>query len=342
MLVLGKKEGMERILTGYIVGAGFMGSTHLDCYLKNPKVRISGIVDSNFEKASKLAQKAGCKVFGSLDEAVKVGRSVDFVDVCLPSILHRQYAVQAMEIGSHVIVEKPIATTLEDANEMIEASRKYGKRLMVAHVCRFMPQFAKTKELVDDGAIGRPISMEIHRLSDAPTWSWNNWLQNNSQSGGTLLDLSVHDLDFSNWLFGRPVSFKSYISGIEKKPGSSSTCAVLTYDDGVVSTVFSSHLMPKGYPLFSSFMISGTSGFIEWNTGNSPNSLRLVQDGGSCVPFDVKELDPIAYENAYQRELDDFIDRLIDGKPFKVDAVEARLALETVSKLYGNATYLQV
>lgn len=335
-------EGMERILTGCIVGAGFMGSTHLDCYLKNPKVRIAGIVDSNFEKASKLAEKAGCRVFDSLDEMAKACSSVDFVDVCLPSILHRQYAVQAMEQGSHVIVEKPIATTLDDADAMIEASHRCDRRLMVAHVCRFMPQFAKAKELVGNGAIGRPISMEIHRLSDAPMWSWNNWLQNNSQSGGTLLDLSVHDLDFSNWLFGSPVSFKSYISGIGEKPGSSSSCAVLTYDSGVVSTVFSSHLMPKGYPLFSSFIISGTSGCIEWNTGNTPGALRLVQDGEVCVSFDAKELDPVAYSNAYQRELDDFIDCLINGKPFKVNAVDARLALETVSNLYGNATYLQV
>ena len=100
--------------------------------------------------------------------------------------------------------------------------------------------------------------------------------------------------------------------------------------------------MPKGYPLFSSFIISGTSGCIEWNTGNTPRALRLVHDGEVCVSFDAKELDPVAYNNAYQRELDDFIDCLINGKPFKVNAVDARLALETVSNLYGNATYLQV
>lgn len=333
---------MERILTGCIVGAGFMGSTHLDCYLRNPKVRVAGIVDSNFDKASKLAQKAGCRVFGSLDEVALCIGSLDFVDVCLPSIMHRQFAVQAMEMGADVIVEKPIATTLEDANAMIEASQRCGRRLMVAHVCRFMPQFAKAKELVERGAIGRPISMEAHRLSDAPLWSWNNWLQDHSQSGGTLLDLSVHDLDFSNWLFGSPVSHRVYVSEMEGAKGASSTCAVLTYASGVVSTVFSSHLMPNGYPLFSSFIISGTTGCLEWNTGNAPNALRMFESGGNCVSFDIRELDPIAFENAYQRELDDFIERLVDGKPFKVDSSCARLALETVSKLYENATYLQV
>lgn len=333
---------MKERLTGYIVGAGFMGSTHLDCYLRNPHVDIRAIVDSNSDKALKLAEAAGCRVFQSLQEAADAEPFVDFVDICLPSVLHKQYAIQAMEMGADVIVEKPIATSLEDSDAMIKASETNNRRLMVAHVCRFMPQFSKAKELVEERVLGRPISMEIQRLSDAPLWSWNNWLQDKSQSGGTLLDLSVHDLDFSNWLFGRPISFDAYVSGIDEKKGSYSTCSLLTYGNGVVSSVFSSHLMPKGYPLFSSFIINGTKGCLEWNTGNSPNALRLVLEDGDSSSFDLESIDPVAFENAYQRELDDFVDCLITGRRFKVDAYDARLALETVVNLYKNSKSFQV
>jgi predicted dehydrogenase len=130
----------KRVLQGVVVGAGFMGRTHLAAYASRKDAKIVCVVDRDTQKADGLARPHGCEVRTDLAQALQDWQ-IDFVDVCLPSTLHRSAVTTALGAKAHVLVEKPFATTLEDVDAMIGAAESADRRLMVAHVCRFMPQY---------------------------------------------------------------------------------------------------------------------------------------------------------------------------------------------------------
>ena len=307
-----------------------MGATHLECHLHNPNAKVLGVIDADRERGEKLAASKGVRFFASLSEAFAVQKA-DFVDVCTPSAFHKEKALEAMQLGADVLVEKPFAVSLDDIDEMISFGNRWGRRIMVAHVCRYMPQYQKAKALLDDGVLGNPLALFCERISDAPAWSWNNWFQNKQMSGGTLLDLSIHDIDIANWLLGTPMEEHAFIEEWEDKPGASHITSQIRYPNGSQATIIASHLMPVGYPLTVSFCLLGTKGSVEWNSANSPDKLLLATEGSRetiAVP---------ACPNAYAVELSDFVGHLQKGTPFIIQPLEARLAVATVHKLYENA-----
>lgn len=327
-------------LTCFVIGAGFMGQTHVDYYIADKNVEILGVIDLNEEKGKDLANKAKCSYFKTLDGAFSHSK-VDFVDVCLPSSMHVDAAVKAMDSGSNVIVEKPFSVTIEDANTMINHSKKTNKRLFVAHVCRFMPQYTFAKKMVKEGKIGDPISLMCSRKSPAPLWGYNNWFQDEKLSGGTLLDLSIHDIDISNWFLGEGVDFKALISSKKSFPGASHTTSQIVYNNGAQALITATHLMPQTYELTTDFTIIGTKGSIEYNSIDSSNSLNLFLED-RVESFNLEEIDPIGFKNPYQAELKHFVECLLSGEEFEFTAEEAREAVISVHKLHKNAKFFEI
>lgn len=320
------------ILSCYVVGTGYMGATHLDCYLRNPDVAVLGIVDTDEKKGRSLAEKHSLNWYTDIESAF-ASHVVDFCDICLPSSMHKEAVVQSMAFGAHVLCEKPFAVSLEDMDEMLAAAETYGKRLMVAHVCRFMPQYAKTKELLDSGILGSPLSLVCTRESETPAWSWNNWLYDRNISGGTLLDLSVHDLDIANWLLGTPCFHSANLVESQKKLGVNFVMSCLGYPNGSQANIIANHLLPDGHPFVSSFRLTCTEATVEFNTESSLDTLTVFSDNHSRI-IDLTQCE--GYGNAYEAELKSFVDRLRDGREFIITNDQARLAVSTVHELYGN------
>ena len=320
-------------LSCYIVGAGFMGETHLKCYQDYDAAEVLGVIDLNEEKGLALASRFGVKWFGTMEEAFAY-KKADFCDICLPSFLHRAFVIDAMERGADVVCEKPFAISIDDIDQMIEASQRLSKRLMVAHVCRFMPQYYKAKEILDSGIIGKPVVYECFRESETPMWSWNSWLFDKDKSGGTLLDLSIHDLDISNWFFGKPLSAKAELAGIKPREFVNHTHSTLVYESGAVAHVTANHLLMKGHPFETSFKLIGTEGSVEYNSLVDPAVLKVYKEGSSEV-IRLDELE--GFDDSYGYELRDFVRALESGEEFRISPEEARLAVNTVHTLYENA-----
>lgn len=325
-------------MKGIVVGVGFMGRTHLESYSRQKDARIVALVDRNNLKTAKLlAAQYGCEAFAELDEAIEaVG--ADFVDVCLPTRLHKEAAVLAMTKGAHVLVEKPFALNLDDIDEMITASGSFGKRLMVAHVCRFMPQYMFLKKSVDERALGRPIFFSAWRLSEAPSWSWNNWLQDRKLSGGTSLDLSIHDIDIANWLFGTPAICRYHESNSDARPGCSHVLSQLSYADGVTVSIEGSHLMPKGYSFTDGFRMICEKGVWEWHTANTPPTSIMEFTAEATREIPVDAIGGSGPNNPYDEEIHHFLACLKTGEPFRISLDEARLAVSTVQRLIAGGT----
>jgi predicted dehydrogenase len=160
-------------------------------------------VRGNFGGAAGVQNLEGIKKYDQL-EAMLADPEIDLIDLCLPSYLHRDLAIRALEAGKHVLVEKPLALSVEDADAMIAAAERTGKLLMVAQVLRFWPEFAAIKDVLDSGTYGALRGAHFKRVISRPDWSGDNWFADPSKTGGAVVDLHIHDTDFIHYLVGQP------------------------------------------------------------------------------------------------------------------------------------------
>jgi UDP-N-acetylglucosamine 3-dehydrogenase len=183
-----------------LVGAGFMGGVHLNAYAGIPEAEVVGVADARIEFAVAGAEIVGARPYISYEELVAAD-DVEVVDVCLPTAFHRDLAVRAAGEGRHVILEKPIARTMEDAQQILDAFSGDGPRLFLGHVVRFFPEYVGIKQKIDAGDLGTIGVVRTSRRSPF-LLGWNDWYADWRVSGGVLLDLVIHDFDYLRWTLG--------------------------------------------------------------------------------------------------------------------------------------------
>jgi predicted dehydrogenase len=244
-----------------VIGAGFMGSAHAANYAAlGERVRVKTVCGRSPERAARVAASVGASSSTDLD-AVLADDEVEAVDICLPTPLHREVAERAFDAGKHVFLEKPIALTLEDADGIIAAGERSGKMLMVGLVLRFWPEYVELRRLVERGELGRPQAVFTQRLS--PPADWADWLGDRAQSGGTPVDLMIHDFDQMNDLLGTPRS----VYASEPAPGH--VHAIVEYD-GASGIAEGSMSMPRSYPFSSDIRVLGERGAAEYAFSAAP------------------------------------------------------------------------
>jgi predicted dehydrogenase len=186
-----------------LVGAGGIGSAHSNAYEQISDARITAVVDIRREYAEKLAARHAAKVYTSVDDML-ASEKIDMVDICTPSFTHPEITIQCAQHGLHVLVEKPIAYTLEKARAMIGTAQKYGVLFMVAQVIRFWPEYIYLKQVYDTGKYGKLLQAWFSRVCGAPLWAWDNWYVDPSRSGLAPFELHIHDADYIHYLLGKP------------------------------------------------------------------------------------------------------------------------------------------
>ncbi len=136
----------------------------------------------------------------------------DMVDICLPSYLHKEYAIKMLAAGKHVLSEKPMALSSVDCEEMLESAKKFDKKLLIGQCLRFEPSYLYLKDCIDSERFGKLKNLFMNRLSAHPMWGFEHWYQNSERSGGCIMDLHIHDVDMARFLLGEPnaVSCISY------------------------------------------------------------------------------------------------------------------------------------
>jgi predicted dehydrogenase len=286
-----------------IIGAGFMGSTHAAGYRSlGERVRVKTVCARSPERAARVAVTLGADA--SVDAGAVLGDpEVEAVDICLPTPLHREFAERAFAAGKHVFLEKPIALSLDDADAIIAAAERSGRVLMVGLVLRFWPEYVRLLELVSAGELGRPRTVTTQRLS--PPADWADWLGDRAQSGGTAVDLLIHDFDQLNALLGEP---QTVYAG-EPEPGH--VQAIVEYD-GATGMVEGSMAMPRSYPFSSNIRMLASGGVAEYafsaapvegegNIGASTSArgLRVYPRDGEMRVEPVESGDPWAPEIEY-------------------------------------------
>lgn len=188
-----------------IVGLGGIGTVHYNSYLNIEGCRVVAAVCRSNKNKEKAAQ-FNLTPYDSISSMVK-NENIDVIDVCTPTYLHREHVMESLNLGKHVIVEKPIALSSKDAREMFELAGEKKLLLFVAQVLRFAKESRILREAVESGRYGRVLDGYFERLSGRPGWISDGWLFDRDKSGLVPFDLHVHDLDLIISLFGKPDSF---------------------------------------------------------------------------------------------------------------------------------------
>lgn len=194
-----------------ILGCGKIAQVrHIPEYAANPNAELYGFFSPNSKRAQEQAEKYGGKVFLTAEELL-ADESIDAVSVCAANYAHAELTVKALNAGKHVLCEKPMATTLEECEAMVEAAKKNGKLLMIGHNQRLAAAHAKAKSLIEEGLIGTVISFRTSFGHGGPeTWSIspgkNVWFFNKDKAAmGVMADLGVHKTDLIQYLCGQKV-----------------------------------------------------------------------------------------------------------------------------------------
>ncbi|MEV4887944.1 Gfo/Idh/MocA family oxidoreductase [Nonomuraea sp. NPDC055795] len=186
-----------------LVGAGAVGVLHAEAATAVPGVRVSAVCDPNLDAAHRLAAPHGARVHATHHDLIASGE-VDAVLVNTPHALHTAIVRDAAAAGLHVLVEKPMATTLADTDLMIDACARAGVRLAVGHIQRFLPAKAAAMAALADGEIGEPLLLSDRRGSDYRPGSRPAWFLDPAVSGGgVLINIGAHCVDRLLWLTGR-------------------------------------------------------------------------------------------------------------------------------------------
>ena len=299
-----------------LVGAGFMGGVHLNAYAGIPDVEVVGVADARIESAEAGAAIVGARPYASYDELVEA-EDVEVVDVCLPTGFHRDIAVRAAGEGRHVILEKPIARTIDEAQEILDAFSEGGPRLFVGHVVRFFPEYVGIKDKIDAGDLGTVGVVRTSRRSPF-LMGWNDWYADWRVSGGVLLDLVIHDFDFLRWSLGEVE--RVYAGGVMGHEYNRLDYALVTlrFESGAIAHV-EGHW---GYPgPFNYFIEVAGSRALLTADSTEPASLELI--GGT----EGETTDLATGKSPYETELEHFVRCIATGEESIVEARDAYEAL---------------
>ncbi|WP_054957645.1 Gfo/Idh/MocA family protein [Paenibacillus dakarensis] len=306
-----------------IIGCGTMGMIYARNLATMPDVQVCGVADLIQGRADRAAQASGATAYTDWEEMIKQEQP-EIVAVCLPTYLHKTFVLNLAERGLHVICEKPAALTLEDATEMETVCREKGVRLFIGHVVRFFPNYRDAYKNAKSGRIGEAKMAHFKRFGSYPK-GVDMWYHDRTKSGGVIMDLMIHDIDFSSWLFG---DVESVYASITKPSSSEMEYAQVTmkFVNGAIANLTGFW----GYPgeFTTQFEISGTDGIIRFDS-NQVQSLdvkRVHESTGESSAVQVPS-SPMVHD-AYYHELQHFIDCIRDGSEPIVSAADACRAVE--------------
>ncbi|MGV3614480.1 MAG: Gfo/Idh/MocA family protein [Fimbriimonas sp.] len=304
-----------------LVGCGFMGRMHANVIAMLPNARLVAVVDKDPGRAQEFAGRYGVPGFATLETALG-NVEAQAVDICLPTYLHREFTERAAAHRKHVMCEKPMARTIGDADAMIRACANAGVRLMIGHCIRFWPEYAHVKRLMDEGALGRLLSINLTRYGQFPGWSADNWLADEAKAGGGALDMHIHDTDYALYLFGEPSSYASY--GTDDGRGIGQIFTTMGFRNGGIAHLEGGWNLPEGTPFkmaFRAIFERGAAIFdggplTVYRTGHAPETVEFertaVEGGGNISDL-----------GGYLPELQYFVDRVLSGEAFEINPAES-------------------
>jgi predicted dehydrogenase len=335
---------MTRTRVG-LVGTGFIGDIHAAAFKSVPEAEVVAVASPTPGKATAFARERGIpKAYEDYRDLLAL-KEVDVVTLGIPNHLHAQVAVDAAKAGKHVICEKPLCRTLEEADRMIDACRKAGVLLMYAEELCFAPKYVRARQLVEEGALGRVFLVKQSEEHFGPhmPWFWDV----EQSGGGVLLDMGCHSIEYARWVFGKPkvksvlASLGTYVHG-DKTKGEDHSLCIVEYEGGKVALAENSWAKPGGVD--DRCEICGSGGFTRADllrgsallTYSETGYGYAVEKAATTQGYTFTMFEEI-WNYGFPQEMAHFI-RCVQGKETPIEAGEdGREVLKIICAAYESA-----
>lgn len=307
-----------------LIGCGMISNAHRAGYRNIAKdggnVVLEAICDIRPEMLENACDNA--RTYTSVDEMLKKEKGkLDYVDICVPTFLHAEIAIKAMEAGFHVMSEKPMARTVEQAERMLETSRRTGKKLMIAHCSRFSDAVRIIKQTIESGELGKLRSGQFFwEGGSREPMGWNNWYQNGELSGGAVLDLQIHAVDIMRCLFGMPQAVSTGAASVMTKNGYDAMSGNIYFENNVFVNTISDWTIAHDKFNTRCYRVNFEKGYIIRDTSPNRQVFVKVAEDGTVTDY----FSQIGFDG-YREEIEYFADCIANDKPVEYNPPEESL-----------------
>ncbi|MCS7145115.1 MAG: Gfo/Idh/MocA family oxidoreductase [Nitrososphaerota archaeon] len=306
----------NKTLNVAVIGAGFMGETHLASWMLVQGAKPVAVVDIVAERARALASRYNIEAYDDIEKVLR-RPDIDAVDICTPTETHVVQIERAVEAGKHVLVEKPLALDMKSGERAASIAEKGGVKVMVAHVLRYFSEYRKAKELVDNGALGEVRQVRSSRRGSPPRWT--DWYLDEKRSGGVSLDLVIHDIDFLRWCLEDEAE---RVYAVESRSGENGSAAdhafiLLKFKRGVIAQAEASWAQPPTAPFTMILEMFGTRGMLKYDNRENVPVVMTKNAGVSTFSPDRLPLSPTKMPfpiDPYYREIEDFARCILEDR----------------------------
>jgi len=326
-----------------IIGCGRIAQRHAE-HIQNAG-KLIAVCDTVQEKADEMATKYNAKAYTKIADLLKENPDIDVITICTPNGLHAEHSIMALKAGFHVLCEKPMALTVNDCGEMINAAEKANKRLFIVKQNRFNPPVAAVKKIIDEGKLGKIYSVQLNCY-----WNRNNeyyqnsWKGTKDMDGGTLFTQFSHFIDLLYWIIGDVKEVTALTGNYHHKniiEFEDTGVANLKFHNGAIGSInYSVNSYDKN--MEGSLTIFGEKGTIKIG-GQYLNELEYQ----SIENFEIKDLPPGNPPNNYGKYLgsmsnhdkvyQNVIEVLTNKGVIATNGFEGLKTVEIIDKIYTAA-----
>ena len=319
---------VKKMLKVAMLGMGNISGAHRAAWKGIPEAKVIAVCDIRPEKADAAAEDMSAKAYYNFEDML-AAEQFDILDICLPTYLHADYTVKALNAGVHVLCEKPVSLKNEDVDRVYDAAKKNGKCVMIAQVVRVWLEYLVLKDAYDTGKYGRLLSGRMTRLGSTPKASWDGWMRDPERSGMVPFDLHIHDLDFMIYTFGKPEKMTRFRAGTTTQDYFE---AIYQYPDFFISA--EAAWLDCTYRFQCAFRFQFEKAVLEFKDGK----LTIFNQNGEIEGADGKKGEEgdgyVPKTNAYFEEIRYFVDCVLAGKPCdKVKPDELKTVLALIDQL---------
>ncbi len=350
---------MSEKLRTAIVGLGKVTDLHSSALVNLPESDFTAVCGRSLEKTRNYAAKYGIRAYTDVSEMVS-REKIDVVIICTPHPNHREPTIAALEAGANVLIEKPLASSLEDCDAMIEASRKCGKQIGLICQRRWLLPAQRVKKAIDDGKIGKPVFATVNMLGwrdkdyyDSDEWrgSWE------AEGGGVLVNQAPHQLDLLQWYMGEIEECYGLWSNLNHPyiEVEDTANAILKFKNGGVANIIVSNSQKPG--IYCKVHVHGengasvgvqTDGGAMFIAGMSSileppvTDLWTVPGEEDMMAVWVKEESdffnklPNQMEYFHERNIEDFLQAVMEGRKPMITGEEGRVTVEIFTAIYRS------
>ncbi|MCS7461720.1 Gfo/Idh/MocA family oxidoreductase [Paenibacillus doosanensis] len=334
-----------------IIGAGAISRAHIEGYLAFPeRCQIVAVADIFVEKAEEAVDKFGLagQARAAADYKELLGQGIDLVSVCTPPYTHAEIAKSFLLAGSHVLVEKPMAASLRECDEMNEAAAQSGKILSVVAQNRFRSPMMKLKQVLDEGLAGKI----VHAQVDSYWWRghcyYDLWWRGTweKEGGGCTINHAVHHIDALQWMMGMPKEVQALMANTshDNAEVEDLSVAVLRFDSGALGQVTSS-VVHHGEEQQLIFQGAAARISAPWKVKASVSKENGFPQPNPELERQLQELYdrlPEVEHEGHKGQIDNVLQGIEQGTPVLIDGHSGRSTLELITAIYKSASTNQL